>query len=94
MVMAQVAANLSLRSRPALPCPPPDSAQSWVLADGGRAVRQKQQILGVHLRGLDGMCVGCRAWWARLTPYRCWQVEWAARRQARAITARFLGVGA
>ncbi|WP_243420789.1 hypothetical protein [Micromonospora globispora] len=57
-------------------------------------MRQKQQILGVHLRGLDGMCVGCRAWWARLTPYRCWQVEWAARRQARAITARFLGVGA
>ena len=36
------------------------------------------------------MCAGCRVWWARLTPYPCWQVEWATSRQARAITARFL----
>ncbi|MFF5173376.1 hypothetical protein ACFY3U_12140 [Micromonospora sp. NPDC000089] len=49
-------------------------------------------ILAVHVRGLDGMCVGCRAWWARLTPYPCWQVAWATSRQARARTARFLGV--
>ncbi|MFR9780725.1 hypothetical protein ACL02O_32355 [Micromonospora sp. MS34] len=94
LVLAEVAAGLSLRSRPALPRSPPDPDQSWALAGGGRAVRQEQQILGVHLRGLDGMCVGCRAWWARLTPYPRWQVEWATSRQARVVTARFLGGGA
>ncbi|MBQ1015165.1 hypothetical protein KBX53_30395 [Micromonospora sp. M51] len=51
---------------------------------------QEQAIIAVHVRGLDGMCVGCRAWWARLTPYPCWQVDWATSRQARAITDRFL----
>ncbi len=54
----------------------------------------ERQILTTHLPGLDGMCVGCRAWWARLAPYPCWQVEWATSREARAVTARFLGVGA
>ncbi|RZU76089.1 hypothetical protein EV384_4695 [Micromonospora kangleipakensis] len=51
---------------------------------------QEQVILSVHVRGLDGLCVGCRAWWSRLAPYPCWQVEWATSRQARMITARFL----
>ncbi|MDG4750319.1 MULTISPECIES: hypothetical protein [Micromonospora] len=51
---------------------------------------QEQAIVAVHVPGLDGMCAGCRAWWARLTPYPCWQVEWATSRQARATTARFL----
>ena len=52
---------------------------------------REQAIIAVHIRGSDGMCVGCRAWWSRLTPYPCWQVEWATSRQARTITARFLG---
>ncbi|RZU76012.1 hypothetical protein EV384_4608 [Micromonospora kangleipakensis] len=51
---------------------------------------QEQAILAVHVRGLDGMCVGCRVWWSRLVPYRCWQVDWATRRQAWTITTRFL----
>lgn len=55
---------------------------------------QERAILAVHLRGLDGMCVGCRAWWSRLVPYPCWQVEWATSRQARTIMARYLGVEA
>nr|WP_028570140.1 hypothetical protein [Salinispora tropica] len=54
--------------------------------------RQERTILAAHLRGPDGMCVGCRAWWSRLVPYPCWQVEWATRREARASVARFLGV--
>ncbi|MFE9694478.1 hypothetical protein [Micromonospora sp. NPDC005806] len=54
----------------------------------------EQRILAVHLPGMDGLCVGCRAWWSRLAPYPCWQVEWATSRQARAITARFLRVRA
>ena len=52
----------------------------------------EQVILAVDVRGLDGLRVGCRAWWSRLTPYPCWQVEWVTSRQARAITARCLGV--
>ncbi|SDY39376.1 hypothetical protein SAMN05444365_102121 [Micromonospora pattaloongensis] len=48
-------------------------------------------ILAGHVRGVDDMCTGCRAWWARLTPYPCWQVEWAISRHARTTTARFLG---
>ncbi|MEU5904610.1 hypothetical protein [Micromonospora sp. NPDC047527] len=48
-------------------------------------------ILAVHVRGLDGMCVGCRMWWARLTSYPCWQVDWATSRQARSLTAAVLG---
>ncbi|OKI53571.1 hypothetical protein [Micromonospora sp. CB01531] len=55
---------------------------------------QEQVILAVHVRGLDGMCVGCRAWWSRFTPYPCWQVAWATSRQAWAVTARFLRVRA
>ncbi|WP_433550262.1 hypothetical protein ACQP08_20115 [Micromonospora zamorensis] len=51
---------------------------------------QQEAIIGVHVRGLDGMCSGCRAWWALLTSYPCWQVEWVTSRQARAITVRFL----
>ncbi|NYT92948.1 hypothetical protein HW126_03700 [Salinispora sp. H7-4] len=50
----------------------------------------ERTILTVHLRGHDGMCVGCLAWWSRLVLYPCWQVEWATRRQARASVARFL----
>jgi hypothetical protein len=53
--------------------------------------QQVQVILAVHVRRLDGMCAGCRAWWSRLTPYPCWQVDWATSRQARTITSRFLG---
>ncbi|MGN9778297.1 hypothetical protein ACTMS0_21400 [Micromonospora sp. H33] len=55
---------------------------------------QEQTILAVHVRRLDGTCAGCRAWWARLTPYPCWQVEWATSRQARSLTAALLGGGA
>ncbi|NJP33590.1 hypothetical protein [Micromonospora thermarum] len=40
---------------------------------------------------LDGVSAGCRAWWSRLTPYPCWQVEWATSRQARSLTAALLG---
>ncbi|WBB88422.1 MULTISPECIES: hypothetical protein [unclassified Micromonospora] len=92
VVVAALAAYLPLWVRPALPRSAPDTDQSWPLATGGRAVTggQEQAILAVHILGLDGMCAGCRAWWARLTPYPCWQVEWATSRQARAITARFL----
>ncbi|MGC5310523.1 hypothetical protein [Micromonospora zamorensis] len=51
---------------------------------------QQEAIIASHVRGLDGMCSGCRAWWALLTPYPSWQVEWVTSRQARAITVRFL----
>ncbi|MCW3820316.1 hypothetical protein ONA91_38390 [Micromonospora sp. DR5-3] len=92
LVLAAVAAGLPVWSRSAVPCPAPDSDQSWPLADGGGAVSggQERVILAVHVRGLDGMCAGCRAWWSRLTPYPCWQVDWATSQQARTITARFL----
>ncbi|MFJ1542957.1 hypothetical protein ACIODS_30900 [Micromonospora chalcea] len=92
VVVAALAACLPLWVRPALPRPASDSDQSGSLAVGGCAVtsEQEQAIVAVHVRGLDGMCAGCRAWWSRLTPYPCWQVEWATSRQARAITARFL----
>ncbi|MEV6813416.1 hypothetical protein [Micromonospora sp. NPDC051296] len=93
LVLATVAAGLPLRSRVALSRPAPDSDQSWPLARGGGEVNdgQEQAIVAVHVRGLDGMCVGCRVWWSRLTPYPCWQVDWATSRQARAITTRVLG---
>ncbi|MDH6466308.1 hypothetical protein M2302_006515 [Micromonospora sp. A200] len=52
---------------------------------------QEQQILAAHLPGAAGMCVGCRIWWARMTPYPCCQVQWATSRQARSMTAHFLG---
>ncbi|MFR9777726.1 hypothetical protein ACL02O_16930 [Micromonospora sp. MS34] len=93
LVLAAVAAGLPVRSRVAMSRPAPDSDQSWPLARRrGAAVKDDQEhaILAVHVRGLDGMCVGCRAWWSRLTPYPCWQVDWAISRQARTITARFL----
>lgn len=51
----------------------------------------ERKILPVHIRGLDGMCAGCRLWWGRLVPYPCWQMDWVARRRARSMTARFLG---
>ncbi|WP_073839289.1 hypothetical protein [Micromonospora sp. CB01531] len=93
LVVAQVAADLPLRSRSALPRPAPHSHQPRPLARRGGAVKadQEQAILAEHVRGIDGMCVGCRAWWSRLTPYPCWQVDWATSRQARTITTRFLG---
>ncbi|MER7461230.1 hypothetical protein [Micromonospora sp. NPDC126480] len=51
---------------------------------------QEQAILAAHVQMPDGLCAGCRVWWSRLTPYPCWQVEWATSRQARTITVRFL----
>ncbi|MFC4147913.1 hypothetical protein ACFO0M_16770 [Micromonospora mangrovi] len=94
VVLAQMAAGLPVRRRPALRHPPPHSDRPSALAGAGGAVSEEEAILAVHLRGLDGMCVGCRVWWARLVPYPCWQVEWVTSRQARAVTARFLGVRA
>ncbi|MFG3688116.1 hypothetical protein [Micromonospora sp. NPDC047740] len=92
LVLAAVAAGLPLRCRASMSRPAPDSDQSWPLARRGGAVKYDQEhaILAVHVRGLEGMCAGCRAWWSRLTPYPCWQVDWATSRQARTITARFL----
>ncbi|MEW2383543.1 hypothetical protein AB0873_15825 [Micromonospora sp. NPDC047707] len=52
---------------------------------------QEQIVLAFHVPRLDGMCAGCRAWWSRLTPYPCWQVEWATSRRARSLTAALLG---
>ncbi|WBB90533.1 hypothetical protein [Verrucosispora sp. WMMC514] len=93
VVVATVAAGLSVRSRLAVPCPAPPPDQPRALADrGGTMINGAEQaILAVHVRGLDGLCVGCRAWWSRLAPYPCWQVDWATSRQARASVARFLG---
>ncbi|SCG72353.1 hypothetical protein [Micromonospora coxensis] len=51
----------------------------------------ERRVLVVHLPGGDGLCIGCRAWWSRLTPYPCWQVDWAISRQARSLTAAVLG---
>ncbi|WP_081475991.1 hypothetical protein [Verrucosispora maris] len=93
LVLAEVAADLPVRSGSALPRPAPHPHKPWPLAGRGGAVKDDQEhtILAVHVRGLDGMCAGCRAWWARLAPYPCWQVDWATSRQARASVARFLG---
>ncbi|MGN9774850.1 hypothetical protein ACTMS0_03580 [Micromonospora sp. H33] len=52
---------------------------------------EKQAILAVHVRGFDGMCAGCCAWWSRRAPYPCSRVDWATSRQAQTITARILG---
>ncbi|WP_038841268.1 hypothetical protein [Salinispora arenicola] len=92
LVLAALAEGLPVRWRTAVSCPTPDSDQSRALASGGRVVSDgpEQLILTAHLRGRDGMCVGCRAWWSRLVPYPCWQVDWATSRQARASVARFL----
>ncbi|MEV1144168.1 hypothetical protein [Micromonospora sp. NPDC049799] len=51
----------------------------------------EQRILAVHLPAMDGLCTDWRAWWSRLTPYPCWQVDWATSRQARSLTAASLG---
>ncbi len=93
LVLAALAEGLPVRWRTAVSCPTPDSDQSRALASGGKVVSDgpEQLILTAHLRGRDGMCVGCRAWWSRLVPYPCWQVDWATSRQARASVARFLG---
>ncbi|MGC1209862.1 MAG: hypothetical protein WA890_01130 [Micromonospora sp.] len=93
LVLAAVAADLPLRSRPAVPGPAPHSDQPQSLAGGGGAMNdgQEQSILAVHVKGLDGMCAGCRAWRSRLAPYPCWQVDWATSRQARTITPGFFG---
>ncbi len=32
-----------------------------------------------------------RSAWSRLTPYPCWQVDWATTRQARSLTVAVLG---
>ncbi|WP_435819622.1 hypothetical protein [Micromonospora tulbaghiae] len=93
LVVAEVAVGVPVWCGAAVPQPPPRTDQSRSLAVAGGPVRTAEQaILAVHVRGLDGMCVGCRLWWARLTPYPCWQVAWATSRQARASVARFLGV--
>lgn len=89
LVLAPVAQGLPVRRGAALPQPASHPDQPTAMADGGG--EPEQVILAVHVRELDGMCAGCRVWWARLSPYPCWQVEWATSRQARAITARFLG---
>nr|WP_233513176.1 hypothetical protein [Micromonospora craterilacus] len=77
----------------------PAAGLLWRVADrgdgGGAGVRRSGDggLRGVvPVPGAPGrrMCVGCRAWWSRLTPYPCWQVEWATSRQARTITDRFL----
>ncbi|WFE54612.1 hypothetical protein [Micromonospora sp. WMMD1155] len=49
------------------------------------------RILVSHVPGKSGLCAGCRAWWSRLTPYACRQVDWATRRQARSMTVALLG---
>ncbi|MFR9780104.1 hypothetical protein ACL02O_29110 [Micromonospora sp. MS34] len=92
MVVAQVAVAVPVRGRAALsePTPHPDQPQALAGQGGAMSNEDERRILLVHLRGADGMCAGCRAWWSRLTPYPCWQVEWATSRQARTITARFL----
>ncbi|MFC0003855.1 hypothetical protein [Micromonospora siamensis] len=91
VVVAAVALGMPLRRRPAVPQPASHSDQLGALAGAGAVTAHEWRILGVHLRGLDGICTGCRAWWGRLTPYPCWQVEWATSRQARRLTATVLG---
>ncbi|MEH0845285.1 hypothetical protein V6U81_23115 [Micromonospora sp. CPCC 205711] len=93
VVLASVASGLPVRGRVALPGAASDSDQSRPLARGGATTADQLMclVLAVHLRGPDGMCVGCWAWWRRLSPYPCWQVDWATSRQARSRTARFLG---
>ncbi|WP_307849178.1 hypothetical protein [Micromonospora sp. U56] len=60
------------------------------MASGRGRGSGEQAILAVHVREADGTCAGCRAWWSRLAPYPCWQVDWATSWQARTITTRFL----
>ncbi|MET8362997.1 hypothetical protein ACFYPH_20940 [Micromonospora sp. NPDC005252] len=47
---------------------------------------QAGQIMAVRLPGVAGR----RWWWARLSPYPCYQAEWAACWHARVATWRFL----
>ncbi|PWU55123.1 hypothetical protein DLJ47_10625 [Micromonospora sp. S4605] len=93
LVLAEVAAGLPVRGGSAVPDAAPDPDQPESLAGGEVALDERpvQAILAVHLRGLDGMCVGCRAWWSQLSPHPCWQFEWATSRRARASTTWFLG---
>lgn len=93
LVLAEVAPNLPLRLGPALRDEAPNPDQPGQLAGRGSVVSDQQvrTILAVHVRGVDGMCAGCRAWWSRLAPYPCYQVDWATARAAWSITARFLG---
>ncbi|GAA4563695.1 hypothetical protein GCM10023176_08160 [Micromonospora coerulea] len=51
---------------------------------------QEHAIPAAHVQAPDGLCAGCRAWWSRLAPYPCWQIEWATSRRARTIITRFL----
>ncbi|MEU1810458.1 hypothetical protein ABZ481_13650 [Micromonospora aurantiaca] len=74
------------------PVPATDRRTAGVSPRTGPGV--EGQVLAVHLPDADGMCTGCRAWWSRLTPYPCWQVDWATSRQARRLTARVLAVSA
>ncbi|MBM0206943.1 hypothetical protein JNW90_31015 [Micromonospora sp. STR1s_5] len=39
----------------------------------------------------DDPCTGCPAWPSRLTPYLCWQVDWATNRQTQSLTAALRG---
>ncbi|MEU4472077.1 hypothetical protein [Micromonospora sp. NPDC023888] len=39
----------------------------------------------------DGLCTGCPVRWSLLTPYPCWQVDWATSRRARSMMAALLG---
>ena len=92
MVVAQMEVAVPVRGRSALSEPTPHPDQPQALAGKGRAVTDdaERRILLAHRLGADGLCAGCRAWWSRLVPYPCWQVEWATSRQARASVARFL----
>jgi len=47
-------------------------------------------ILSAHTRDPLGVCAGCRAWWGRLVPYPCTQVEWALIMAGHEMTQRFL----
>jgi hypothetical protein len=48
------------------------------------------EILGAHVPDPLNMCAGCRAWWGRMAPYPCTQVEWALLVSAHLMTEEFL----
>ncbi|RQX07025.1 hypothetical protein DLJ58_22475 [Micromonospora arida] len=83
VVVAEVELGLPLWSGTALSQPTPHSDQPRALARRGGAVSNE----AVHLPGRDRLCTGWRAWWSRLTPYPCWQVDWATNRRTRSLTA-------
>lgn len=93
LVVAEVELGLPLWGGAALSQPTPHPDQPGALARRGGAVSNEAErhILVIHVPGKDGLCAGCRAWWSRLTPYPCWQVDWATSRQARSMTAALLG---